>query len=203
MELNISDFDDYSEYNYESYNQETYNQETYNQEIYNQEIYNQETYNQEIYDETPENKPQIKVIKKTVHFDNKPVIKETKPTFSYEDILLKMGMFVDNGKLHLINNTQQQYPPQQYSQQNIQQQNIPQNSYIYNKYFKDQLNNNNDVNDNRPLTPLEYRNKLIKDIIQKHKIKQLKTTKLIMPTSNISMGGGMGNLNKLFNFSKR
>ena len=34
MELNISDFDDYSEYNNESYNQETY-------------------------DETPENKPQI------------------------------------------------------------------------------------------------------------------------------------------------
>ena len=192
MDLNISEFDDYSEYNEELYNEETY-------------------------EHIPENNSKINVIKKTVRFDNKPEIKQPKPGFSYEDILLKMGMFVDNGKLHLINNSQEQYPQQQYlqqkqyshqqqyqqqQQQEQYQQNIPQNSYIYNKYFKDQLNNSND-DVNRPLTPIEYRNKLIQDIIQKHKIKKLKSTKLVMPTSNISMGGGMANLNKLFNFSKR
>ena len=183
MDLNISELDDYSEYNEDSYNEE------------------------ESYEHIPENNSKINVIKKTVRFDNKSEIKQPKKGFSYEDILLKMGMFVDNGKLHLINNSQEQYPQQQYSQQQYSQQqnisqNIPQNSYIYNKYFKDQLNNNND-NLNRPLTPIEYRNKLIQDIIQKHKIKKLKSTKLVMSTSNISMGGGMGNLNKLFNFSKR
>ena len=192
MDLNISEFDDYSEYNEELYNEETY-------------------------EHIPENNSKINVIKKTVRFDNKPEIKQPKPGFSYEDILLKMGMFVDNGKLHLINNSQEQYPQQQYlqqkqyshqqqyqqqQQQEQYQQNIPQNSYIYNKYFKDQLNNSND-DVNRPLTPIEYRNKLIQDIIQKHKLKKLKSTKLVMPTSNISMGGGIANLNKLFNFSKR
>lgn len=188
MDLNISELDDYSEYDEDLYNEETY-------------------------EHIPENNSKINVIKKTVRFDNKPEINQPKQGFSYEDILLKMGMYVDNGKLHLINNSQEQYPQQQYQQQKQYQQqqyqqqqnipqNIPQNSYIYNKYFKDQLNNNND-NVNRPLTPIEYRNKLIQDIIQKHKIKKLKSTKLVMPTSNMSMGGGMGNLNKLFNFSKR
>ena len=77
-----------------------------------------------------------------------------------------------------------------------------QNSYIYNKYFQ-----NNDYNEQpiqKPMTSLEYRDLLINDIIQKYKIKQLKSTKLIMPNSNINFApGSTSNLNKLFGFSKR
>ena len=54
------------------------------------------------------------------------------------------------------------------------------------------------------MTSLEYRDLLINDIIQKYKIKQLKSTKLIMPNSNINFApGSTSNLNKLFGFSKR
>ena len=44
---------------------------------------------------------------------------------------------------------------------------------------------------------------LLQDHLQRQRIKQIKSTKLIMPTSNISMASNNGNLNKLFNFSKR
>jgi predicted transcriptional regulator len=50
----------------------------------------------------------------------------------------------------------------------------------------------------------EYKKMVVLDILQKKRIKQIKSTKLIMPTSNINMAAGhSGNLNKLFNFSKR
>jgi hypothetical protein len=44
---------------------------------------------------------------------------------------------------------------------------------------------------------------LIKDIIQKHRVKQMKNTKLIMPTSNINFSRSSANMNKLFSFSNR
>ena len=72
-----------------------------------------------------------------------------------------------------------------------------QNSYIYNKYF--QNNQYDQGQQHRPMTPLEYRDMLIKNIIQKHKIKQMKSTKLVMPNSNINFASGpTSNLNKLF-----
>ena len=79
--------------------------------------------------------------------------------------------------------------------------NPQQNSYIYNKYFQ---NNNYQPEPQRPLTPLEYRDMLIRNIIQKQKIKQMKSTKLVMPNSNINFAPGpTANLNKLFGFSQR
>jgi hypothetical protein len=57
----------------------------------------------------------------------------TKPKISYEDILQKMGMFVSNGQLHLIEDLHQ--PPSQ-SQQDFESQ--QQFSYIHNKYFQNQ-----------------------------------------------------------------
>lgn len=139
----------------------------------------------------------------------RPVMPPPKPQISYDDILNKMGMFVANGKLHLLDeqNPKSQQKSQQRSESkayipNPQVSAPEQNSYIYNKYFQ-----NSDYNQNieqRPLTPLEYRNKLINDIIQKHKIRQMKSTKLIMPNSNINFAQGpTGNLNKLFGFSQR
>lgn len=139
----------------------------------------------------------------------RPVMPPPKPQISYDDILNKMGMFVANGKLHLLD--EQNPKPQQKSQQkseskayipNPQVSAPEQNSYIYNKYFQNSTYNQNI--EERPLTPLEYRNKLINDIIQKHKIRQMKSTKLIMPNSNINFAQGpTGNLNKLFGFSQR
>lgn len=135
----------------------------------------------------------------------RPTIPPPKPQISYDDILNKMGMFVANGKLHLLD--EQKPRPQQKQETKAyipepQGSNPQQNSYIYNKYFQNSAYNQNI--EERPLTPLEYRNKLINDIIQKHKIRQMKSTKLIMPNSNINFAQGpTGNLNKLFGFSQR
>ncbi len=156
----------------------------------------------------------------------RPQVPPQKPKISYEDILSKMGMLVSDGKLHLVDrNTltpqqqqdllksqKQQYQPQQYQTSQYQQQyqpkqsmddtNIPKNSYIYNKYFKDEVQTQNNVR--RPRSLQEYKMMLIDDYIQRQRIKQIKSTKLIMPTTNINVATGhSANLNKLFNFSKR
>jgi hypothetical protein len=134
-----------------------------------------------------------------------------KSTLSYDDILSKMGMCVYDGKLHLMGNVDQeqdqahaQMQPQQQIKKQRQMQpqnNIPQNNYIYNKYFKDQMSESPNVN--KPMNAIEYKNMLIRDIMQKYKIRQMKSTKLIMPTSNINFARSSSNLNKLFDFSKR
>jgi hypothetical protein len=181
-------------------------------------------YNQEMhFDEIPENIVPVKVIKKGVHFAEtskpihqqipkenarmvRPTMPKPKQQISYEDILSKMGMFVENGKLHLMDNNPQKYQQiqQQINQQNqIQAEtNVPQDSYIYNKYFKEDLQTHQNVR--RPLTKDDYKRMLLEDILQKQRINQMKSKKLLMPTANINMSGGNpSNLNKLFNFSKR
>ena len=76
------------------------------------------------------------------------------------------------------------------------------NNYIYNKFFKDELQQHDTVR--KPRTLQEYKMMVIKDYIQRQKIKQIKSTKLIMPTTNINISGNFTGLqNKLFNFSKR
>ena len=190
--------------------------------------------NDNMYDQIPENKP-IKIIKKDnkVHFNSninetvtntksvlkkmvRPHVPEKKPQVSYDDILSKMGMFVADGQLHLLDNqplkVQEQIKQQinqNHSQIHSQSQGEPsglgnaQNSYIYNKYFSNEMQNV-DNGPRIPKTLLEYRNMLIQDIIQKQKAKQIKSTKLIMPTSNINFASySSGNMNKLFNFSNR
>lgn len=137
------------------------------------------------------------------------------PQISYEDIMSKMGMFVADGKLHLMDNNPQGYQQiKNYQQQNQQQQNqqnnqhqqnqanIPQNSYIYNKLFKEELRPQNEIR--RPMTAQEYKRKVLENFIQSQRIREMKSRKLLMPTSNINISSGnSGNLNKLFNFSKR
>lgn len=159
----------------------------------------------------------------------RPQTPAPKPNVSYDDILAKMGMYLDNGKLRLISNknttstaptTETAIKKQVHFQEetvnksprpfpestNIKQPpTVPleqKNSYIYQKYFKNEPVEEDEVR--RPQTIQEYRNLLISDIIQKYKIKQIKSNKLIMPTSNINFSqGGSGNLNKLFSFSQR
>ena len=180
------------------------------------------------FDDIPENNVKIKVFKKGVQFEE-PIKENAKmvrpkaiPQISYEDIMSKMGMFVADGKLHLMDNNpqgyqqiknyqqqqnqqqqnqQQQNQQQQYNQPNNQQ-NIPQNSYIYNKLFKEELRPQNEIR--RPMTAQEYKRKVLENFIQSQRIREMKSRKLLMPTSNINISSGnSGNLNKLFNFSKR
>jgi hypothetical protein len=194
-------------------------------------------YNENMYDQIPENIP-VKVIKKnnTVQFTNnsnnvnytnksvdkkmvRPFVSEPKTKISYDDILKKMGMFVVNGQLHLLENQpkqiqeqiKQQYtnnktylqqsPPQQIPVQN-QYPIDPQNSYIYNKYFNHEIKDTPNVR--VPKNLIEYRNMLIQDLLQKQRIKQIKSTKLIMPNSNINIAQkSTQNLNRLFSYSNR
>ena len=222
MELNINELDlDYTD---QSYFMETYDQVPI----------------QSSFEDIPENTVHKKVIKKGVRFDEpirpmnqafpkenskivRPRVPNLKPQISYEDIMSKMGMFVADGKLHLMDNDpkiykqlknlNQQQKQQQGQQQQQQQQkyqgeqyhaetNVPPNSYIYNKFFKEELQPQNTVR--RPLTNDEYKRKVLEDFIQRQRVNQMKSKKLIMPTSNINMSSGNpGNLNKLFSFSKR
>jgi hypothetical protein len=183
-----------------------------------------------MYDQIPENIP-VKITKKDnrVRFtDPSPVTKsvvkkvsrpqvvEQKPKMSYDDILSKMGMFVAEGQLHLLDNQPikvQEQLQQQYSQQTpVKQKYVEQkqqyfepiqNSYIHNKYFSNE-NQGLDVGPRVPKTLQEYRNMLVHDIIQRQKIKQMKSTKLVMPTSNINFAPySSQNMNKLFSFSNR
>lgn len=183
--------------------------------------FNQESFKSSIAD-IPENMVKINVVKKGVQFEeptrqkNQVISKETAkivrpkviPQISYEDIMSKMGMFVADGKLHLMDNNPQGYQQiknyhEQHNQQNNQQQpNIPQNSYIYNKLFKEELRPQNEIR--RPMTAQEYKRKVLENFIQSQRIREMKSRKLLMPTSNINISSrNSGNLNKLFNFSKR
>jgi hypothetical protein len=189
---------------------------------------------QSSFEDIPENKDvKIKVVKKGVHFEEpvrpinqaiprenaklvRPKMPNKKPQISYEDIMSKMGMFVADGKLQLmdnnpqvyqqIKNQQQQYKQQQYQQQQYQQSqpqsNIPQNSYIYNKYFKEEIKPENEVR--RPMTAQEYKRMVLNNFMERQRVKEMKSRKLLMPTNNINISAGnSANLNKLFNFSKR
>jgi hypothetical protein len=184
------------------------------------------------YEEIPENMFPTKVIK-NVHFDDnnfysqkpihqsipkvnakmvRPKMSPQNPKISYEDILSKMGMFVSNGKLHLLDRntlTPEQHREILYTDKKENQshtddtQNIPQNSYIYNKLFKDQIQPQNIVR--KPRTLEEYKQMLVEDYLKRERIRQIKSTRLIMPTSNIniSVGNSTQLQNKLFSLSKR
>jgi hypothetical protein len=181
-----------------------------------------------MYDQIPENRP-IKVVKKTntnVNGPTKSAIKkivrphvpEQKPKISYDDILSKMGMFVADGQLHLLDEhpkqvqqqimkQQQQQPKQQQPKQQQQQYtspiSTPQNSYIYNKYFSNETQNTN-MGPRVPRSLQEYRHMLVQDIVQKQRVRQIKSTKLVMPNSNIHFAPySSHNMNKLFSFSNR
>lgn len=147
-------------------------------------------------------KPMHQSIPKQYAKMTRPKVTVEEPKVSYDDILSKMGMFVADGKLHLGKNQNK------LENKNQKQEEVPQvsdNSYIYNKYF------NNDLSKSEPTVRVpknlqEYRDMLIHDIIQKQRIKQIKSTKLFLPTQNIHFApntNGNMNLNRLFNFSNR
>ena len=127
-----------------------------------------------------------------------------KPKISYEDILSKMGMFVSDGKLHLVDRNSVSFQDQEKEQDKTQvpknqipKNQIPQNSYIHNKYFKNELQPQNTIAP--PKTLQEYKKRVLENYIERLRIKQIKSRKLLMPTSNISMATGhSSNLNRFF-----
>jgi len=168
----------------------------------------------------------IKAIPKSYAKMVRQQIPEKKPIVSYDDILKNMGMVIVDGKLHLIpninkvlnqtSNTARQTETSVKQtktvskdtyvyQDQTQTQQTPeiQNSYIYNKYFNDEKNEASSVR--VPKNIYEYRDMLLHDILQKQRIKQIKSTKMVMPNSNINFSGPnpYRNLNRLFDFSKR
>jgi len=196
-------------------------------------IYELDEDNNQFYDEMPENSFSTKVIK-NVHFEDnqkpthqsipkvnakmiRPKIPNPTPKISYEDILSKMGMFVSDGKLHLVDRntlTPEKHKELLDYQRNKQYQTQPpnnhfvqpldnQNSYIYNKLFKDQIQPQITVR--KPKTIQEYKRMLVEDYLMRERNKQIKSTKLIMPTSNINIsdGSSRGLPNRFFSLSKR
>lgn len=153
-----------------------------------------------------ENIPENDTLNKSAYIAFKKMNK-AKPKISYEDILANMGMFVSNGELHLIDRDdyakyQKQQEQQEQPQTQSQVQSNPisnphQNNYIYNKYFKNSTQSEPTVR--RPKTLQEYKWMLLQDYIQNQRMKQIKSTKLVMPTSNIHFSD-QRNPNKLFKF---
>ena len=84
----------------------------------------------------------------------RPTVPPTKPQISYDDILNKLGMFVANGKLHLLDGQQQpplnraEVPKPHVSNSNP---NPNQNTYIYNKYFQNNQYDQDQWQEQRPV----------------------------------------------------
>ena len=155
-------------------------------------------------------------IKSILKLNTNTNTKNTKKV-TYDDILAKMGMYVDNGKLHLDKNNnynscsgnvtqctrvkcnriqeslkqQQQYHPVVQNANANANINSLQNSYIYNKHFKNHISSEQTEPQFRPSTPEEYKQialqKLIQTRLQQLRINKIKSTKLIMPTDNINI----------------
>jgi hypothetical protein len=132
---------------------------------------------------------------------------------SYEDILSKMNMYVSDGKLHLIDRGEARTmdEPKSQAQHQSQAQPMPrsdyvgneQQSYIYNKYFKNAFKEEPTVR--RPKTLAEYKQMLLADYIQRERVKQIKSRKIMIPGSNnISYAHRPPqDMNALFKFSRR
>lgn len=139
--------------------------------------------------------------------ERKSILKHTTTTnnpnaLSYDDLLSKMGVFQQNGKLHYRDREPIKQPVREPIKQPVREQEpIPQNSYIYNKLFKQELQQQPNQTQT-PITIEEYKIMLMNKIIQKQQISRTKSRKLLMPTSNIHVSPSNFPINKLFNFSK-
>lgn len=182
MQLNITE-NDTDTFGYDSFNLET------------------------TFENIPENIPinqneSSKKIKNNIHKNQQ---------ITYEDILNKMNMCVSNGKLYLtdrqtqqtLKNTQIQQKQKQQIQPEHQLNHMHNNSYIYNKYFKNEFNQPTPIK--KPKTIKEYKLMLLQEYIQRHRIKQIKSKRIVIPSStiNFSENASQANLNRLFNFSNR
>jgi hypothetical protein len=125
---------------------------------------------------------------------------------SYDDILNSMSLRVNNGKLELV---KKQDPAALQKQQPMQQKQyypapnagnvgsgsgVGGNNYIYNKYFQDfktQLDQKEEEEKLRKMTPGEYRREMIKRYLKqeydRQMMRQVKSKKLQFHTGNINI----------------
>ncbi len=135
------------------------------------------------------------------------------PPMSYDDILDKIGVINNNGKIHMKGNLNQSQVNAINQSKNIKQVQVQidpdlatkKSSYIYNKYFQKELREEN-PQEAKPKNIIELQNMMLKQIIERKKIQQIKSRKLMIPSTNIDISGSskdINNINHLFNFSNR
>ena len=108
---------------------------------------------------------------------------------TYEDLLAKMNMVVHNGGLYVNSNSSivshgsnkriNQVVKETHKYNNVE---IPENvsfenNYIYNKYFKN--NNNNNVEIQKPKTINDYKAFLLQKILNKRRLELIKSKKMM------------------------
>lgn len=118
--------------------------------------------------------------------------KNKKNQIDYDDILRNMGMrevkgklFWEKNQLHSNENFIPYEPVQHKKNSNTQQQKSSmnksqqayQNSYIYNKYFKNEFKKSEEIQ--KPINLIEYRNMLIRRIIERKRVEQIKSRQMI------------------------
>lgn len=128
---------------------------------------------------------------------------------TYEDILAKLGMQVQNGQLLLNSNqtpsTNPNPNPNSYNKVPVQQ--PAQYSYIYNKHFKDYIQ---PEEPQRPQDPIELRNQLLREYIHKKRMEQIKTHRISYQQQQphyidpqTAPFPSYTNVNRLFTFAKK
>ncbi len=113
-----------------------------------------------------------------------------KKQIDYDDILRNMGMREVKGKLFWEKNNvvsdenfvaydpnERRKKTQQPKSGTNMQENNYQNSYIHNKYFKNELKETPKVQ--KPRNLIEYRNMLIRQIIERKRVEQIKSRQMI------------------------
>lgn len=108
-------------------------------------------------------------------------IKKRKNQIDYDDILRNMGMREVKGKLFWEKEKEktqnENFIPYEPGQRKNKK-NIPvDNSYIYNKYFKNELKEQPVFE--KPRNIIEYRNMLVRQIIERKKVEQIKSRQMI------------------------
>jgi len=126
----------------------------------------------------------------------------SKQKISYDDILGKMGMYVEDGKLHKGIAPPQPQPVTKQIYLDIQQEQHPVQKNINSMFEKNEASLNSNTNTIRkPLTNEQVLNAILYSKLQKKKVNNIKSTKLIMPTDNIHISKQQ-TYDVLFNFSE-
>jgi hypothetical protein len=163
-----------------------------NKRMSNERIGNEKINNQRINDERISNE-RIANERMNVERINMNNINNAKSQINYDDILKNMGMRDVKGKLYWEKNEatssenfipydpgqRRKNAPQQKSGV-VKQSTSPayqspayQNSYIHNKYFKNEFKEPDEIQ--KPRNLIEYRNILIKQLIERKRIEQIKS----------------------------
>lgn len=132
-----------------------------------------------------------------------PIQQVKNPPITYGDIMTKMGLFVVNGELHMLKDGKNGSVPPPQEGANVDHQESHQHSYIHNKYFSKVAEPKYEPQ--VPRTAAELRDMLIGNIVQKHRIRHIKSTKMpLLSGGGHYISGNIvpGDMNKLFAFSR-